>query len=167
MERILGMEQITKKDVARFLVLSVIGILLYFIPLNGSAVPVVMLVNLIKGILGDSLKYLVLLMLVILMCTIFGAKVLKLEYCVKLHEEDKNSKLIHYVIAFLVVLAVWFPLPPAAIFSNENIGGQILGLAGTVMLTVTVCGWFVVFIFLVRTVIAVPVVAVISHMLFS
>lgn len=140
------MEQITKKDIVRFAVLSMIGIFLYFIPVNGSGVPVVILVGFVKGALGDYLKYLVLLMLAALMASIFGATVLKNELCIRLHEGDKNSKLVHYVIAFLVVLAVWFHLPPAAIFSNGEIGGQILSLAGTVMLTVSVCGWFVVFI---------------------
>lgn len=140
------MEQVAKKDMIRFAVLSIIGIFLYFIPMGGSGVPVVILVGKVKGVLGDHLKYLVLLALVILMATIFGAKVLKNEFCIRLHEGDKNSKLVHYVVAFLVVLAVWFQLPPAAVFSNEEIGGQILGLAGTVMLTVSICGWFVVFI---------------------
>lgn len=140
------MEQIEKKDVARFAFLSLIGIFLYFIPVDGSRVPVVILVGWVKTALGDNLKYVVLLMLVLLMATIFGAKVLKNERCVKLHADDKMSKLIHYVIAFLVVLAVWFQLPPAMIFADERVGGQILSLSGTVMLTVSVCGWFIVFI---------------------
>ena len=54
--------------------------------------------------------------------------------------------MIHYLAAFLVVLAVWFQIPPAAVFSDPDIGGQILGLAGTVMMTVSICGWFIVFI---------------------
>lgn len=140
------MEQIEKKDVARFVILSLIGIFLYFIPVDGSKVPVVILVGWVKTGLGDNLKYVVLLMLVILMATIFGAKVLKNESCMKLHADDKLSKLIHYVIAFLVVLAVWFQLPPARVFADERVGGQILSLSGTVMLTVSVCGWFIVFI---------------------
>lgn len=140
------MEQVEKKDKIRFALLSLMGIFLYFIPVDGSRVPVVILVGWVKSALGDNLKYVVLLMLVILMGTIFGAKVLKNGTCVKLHAEDKPGKLIHYVIAFLVVLAVWFELPPAAIFADERVGGQILSLAGTVMLTVSVCGWFIVFI---------------------
>ena len=140
------MEQVEKKDIVRFTVLSLIGIFLYFIPVDGSRVPVVIMVGWIKDILGDNLKYLVLLMLIVLMGTIFGAKVLKQKTCVRLHADDKNSKLIHYAAAFLVVLAVWFKLPPAAEFADERVGGQILSLAGTVMLTVSVCGWFIVFI---------------------
>lgn len=133
------MEQVEKKDIVRFTVLSLIGIFLYFIPVDGSRVPVVIMVGWIKDILGDNLKYLVLLMLIVLMGTIFGAKVLKQKTCVRLHADDKNSKLIHYAAAFLVVLAVWFKLPPAAVFADERVGGQILSLAGTVMLTVSVC----------------------------
>lgn len=140
------MEKASTKDIIKFFILSAIGVFLYFIPMDGSRVPVVILVGLIKSVLGNNLKYLVLLALVILVGTIFGAKVLRLEACVKLHKDDKNSKLIHYILALLVVLAVWFQLPPAAIFADERIGGQILSLAGTVMLTVSVCGWFIVFI---------------------
>ncbi|MDD3253482.1 MAG: nucleoside recognition domain-containing protein [Lachnospiraceae bacterium] len=140
------MEKATTKDMIKFAVLSIIGVFLYFIPVDGSRVPVVIMVSWIKGALGDHLKYLVLLALVILMGTIIGAKFLKNPTCIRLHEGDTNTKLIHYALAFFVVLAVWFQLPPAAIFSNEQIGGQILGLAGTVMLTVSVCGWFIVFI---------------------
>lgn len=140
------MEQIKKKDILRFAVLSVIGIFLYFIPVDGSKVPVVILVNWIKKLLGTNLDFVVMAALLILMGTIFGAKVLKIDWCMKLHAEDKNSKLVHYITAFLVVLAVWFHLPPSVIFSDAEVGGQILGLAGTVMLTVSVCGWFIVFI---------------------
>lgn len=69
---------------------------------------VVMIVNFVKGLLGDNLQYVVVLALVLLMCSIFGAKVLKNEFCQKLHDGDSNSKLIHYVVAFLVVIAVLF-----------------------------------------------------------
>lgn len=140
------MEKAGKSDVLKFVVLSIVGVFLYFIPVDGSRVPVVILVGCIKDILGANLKYLVLAALLILMGTIFGAKVLKNETCIRLHQEDKNSKLVHYILAFLVMIAVWFEIPPAAIFADERIGGQILGLAGTVMLTVSVCGWFIVFI---------------------
>jgi len=64
------MEQVEKKDIVRFTVLSLIGIFLYFIPVDGSRVPVVIMVGWIKDILGDNLKYLVLLMLIVLMGTI-------------------------------------------------------------------------------------------------
>lgn len=139
-------EPVTKKDIFRFVILSVIGIFLYFIPVKGSKVLVVVFVDMVKAALGEGLRYVVLLMLAALVCTIIGAKVFKLDFCIRLHKEDSNAKLIHYLVAFLVVLAVWSQIPPAAIFSDPDIGGQILGLAGTVMLTVSICGWFIVFI---------------------
>ena len=39
------MEQVEKKDIVRFTVLSLIGIFLYFIPVDGSRVPVVIMVG--------------------------------------------------------------------------------------------------------------------------
>ncbi len=139
-------EEIKPQEIAKFVILSIIGIVMYFIPVSGSAVPVVMLVNLIKKALGGYLKYVVLLALASLTAIIIGSKVFKNEWCTRYLGGEKTSKLIHYVVALLVVLAVWFKLPPAAIFTNESVGGQILGLAGTVMLTVSVCGGFIVLI---------------------
>lgn len=140
------MEKLDSKKVLRFIVLSVVGVFLYFIPLDGSRVPVVILVGIVKDFLGDQLKYLVVLVLAILLGTILGAKVFKIPACVELHKKDKTSKLIHYAVAFLVVLAVLLQLPPAAVFAHPEIGKSILGLAGTVMLTVSICGGFIVFI---------------------
>ena len=134
------------KSILKFIILSIIGVFLYFIPVASSKVPVVVIVSYIKGILGNNLKYLVLLMLVLLMISIIGAKFFKNNFCIRLHSTDSIGRLIHYVIAFLVVIAVWFKLPPTQIFADERVGGKILDLAGTVMLTVSICGWFIVFI---------------------
>lgn len=140
------MEKATKRDVMRFAVLGLIGIFLYFIPVSGSSVPVVLIVNFIKGILGDNLKYVVLFALALLVAIIIGARFFKNEACAKYLGNVSTYKQIHYCVALLVVLAVWFNLPPAAIFADPNIGGQVLTLAGTVMSTVSICGWFIVFV---------------------
>nr|WP_317439757.1 nucleoside recognition domain-containing protein [uncultured Enterocloster sp.] len=139
-------QTIEKKDILRFCILSVIGIFMYFIPVSGSVVPVVVIVNTVKKILGNGLNYVVLLALIALAATIIGSLVFKNEWCTRFLGGEKKSKLIHYLVALLVVLAVWFQIPPAAVFSNPDIGGQILSLAGTVMLTVSICGGFIVLI---------------------
>lgn len=133
------------KDTLRFALLSLIGVFLYFIPIGGK-VPVVIFVGWIKTALGAHLNYVVLAALILLMGSILGAKVLKNQFCIGLHKGDKASKIIHYIIAFVAVIFVWFHLPPGAVFSDARIGGEVLSLAGTVMLTVSICGWFVVFI---------------------
>ena len=139
-------QTIEKKDILRFCILSVIGIFMYFIPVSGSVVPVVVIVNTVKKILGNGLNYVVLLALIALAAAIIGSLVFKNEWCTRFLGGEKKSKLIHYLVALLVVLAVWFQIPPAAVFSNPDIGGQILSLAGTVMLTVSICGGFIVLI---------------------
>lgn len=139
-------QTIEKKDILRFCILSVIGIFMYFIPVSGSVVPVVVIVNTVKKILGNGLNYVVLLALIALAAAIIGSLVFKNEWCTRFLGGEKKSKLIHYLVALLVVLAVWFQIPPAAVFSNPDIGGQILSLAGTVMLTVLICGGFIVLI---------------------
>lgn len=139
-------QTIEKKDTLRFCILSVIGVFMYFIPVSGSVVPVVVIVNTVKKILGNGLNYVVLLVLIALAATIIGSLVFKNEWCTRFLGGEKKSKLIHYLVALLVVLAVWFQIPPAAVFSNPDVGGQILSLAGTVMLTVSICGGFIVLI---------------------
>ncbi len=140
------MERANRKDILKFIILSMIGIFMYFIPVSRSKVPVVILVGFIKNSLGHNLNYLVLLVLAALFFSIIGAKVFKHPLCENIHKEESTAKLIHYSLAFLLCLAVWFKLPPDFIFSHEKIGKTILGLAGTVMLTVAVCGGFIVFI---------------------
>lgn len=140
------MEKATNRDVMRFAVLGLIGVFLYFIPVSGSSVPVVLIVNFIKGILGDKLKYVVLFALALLVAIIIGARFFKNEACARYLGNVSTYKQIHYCVALLVVLAVWFQLPPAAIFADPQIGGQVLALAGTVMSTVSICGWFIVFV---------------------
>lgn len=135
-----------KRDIARFILLSILGIFLYFIPVKGSIVPVVLLVNTIKKGLGGGISYLVIAALLLLALIIAGAQIFKNERCIHYLGGDKISRQIHYLIAFALVLAIQFKLPPARIFSNPDIGGQILGLAGTVMLTVSVCGGLIVLI---------------------
>ena len=49
-------QTIEKKDILRFCILSVIGIFMYFIPVSGSVVPVVVIVNTVKKILGNGLN---------------------------------------------------------------------------------------------------------------
>lgn len=138
--------KIEKKDIVRFCILSVIGVFMYFIPVSGSVVPVVVIVNTVKKLLGGGLNYVVLLVLAALAAAIIGSLVFKNEWCTRFLGGEKTSKLIHYLVALLVVLAVWFQIPPAAVFSNPDVGGQILSLAGTVMLTVSICGGFIVLI---------------------
>lgn len=139
-------QKVEKKDIIRFGILSVIGIFMYFIPVSGSVVPVVVIVNTVKKLLGNGLNYVVLLVLASLAAIIIGSLIFKNEWCSRFLGEEKVSKQIHYILALFVVLAVWFQIPPAAVFSNPDIGGQILSLAGTVMLTVSICGGFIVLI---------------------
>ena len=134
------------KDIARFVILSLIGIFLYFIPISGPVVPVVWIVNNVKKVLGSNLPYIVLGALIFFAAIILGSAIFKNEWCKKYLKGDALSKQIHYLAALFVVLAVWFHLPPSNIFSHEKIGGQILGLSGTVMLTVSICGGLIVFI---------------------
>ena len=80
----------------------------------------------------------VLFALALLVAIIIGARFFKNEACARYLGNVSTYKQIHYCVALLVVLAVWFQLPPAAIFADPQIGGQVLALAGTVMSTVSI-----------------------------
>lgn len=135
----------SKKGLVKFIILSIIGIFLFLIPVDGAVVPIVMIINAIKALLGDYLKYVVLVVLTILMFTMFMALVLKKEPYVSYHKNDSKQKLIFYVLAWISIVCILFKIGPASIFQDERIGGQVLSLAGGVMLTVSIAGWLIVF----------------------
>lgn len=135
----------SKKGLVKFIILSIIGIFLFLIPIDGAKVPIVIIINAIKGFLGDYLKYVVLIVLTILMLTMFMGLVLKKEPFVSYHKNDSKQKLVFYVLAWICIICILFHLGPASIFQDERIGGQVLSLAGGVMLTVSVAGWLIVF----------------------
>lgn len=140
------MEKITSKDKVRALILSLIGIFLYFVPVSGAKVPVVVIVDIIKKVFGSAMQYVVVGSILFFLITSLIAKFTENKFCQSLHKGDGNSKLFFYVASSFVCLASWFKLPPAFIFEDARIGGEVFGLAQTVILTVAVCGGFVVFI---------------------
>ena len=140
----------SKKGVIKFIILSLIGILLFFIPVSGTRVPIVIIISTIVGFFGANLKYVVLVVLTILMITLFLGKVLKKEPFAKLHKADNLQKVIFFIVAWIAVFGFIFHIGPEVFFeagakTGKSIAEQVLGLAGFVMLTVSVAGWLIVF----------------------
>ena len=130
----------------RFVVLSVIGIFLYFAPVFNGNVPLVAIVGFLKKLLGATvMNYLVLLLCSSLLVTVFLAKVSKVEAFVKYHEEDGIGKISLYVLAVVFCIMLIFNIGPAQLL-HKDVGGLAIYLAGSVMLTVIFAGWFVILI---------------------
>lgn len=132
-------------SVAKFLFFSILGVILFFVPICNSETPMVFIVNSITKFLGSALDYIVLLSCIILLTTYILAKVFKVKRFEEYHKGDKP------VIGILFFLAVVFDIMvitnkgPEFII-NPDIGGLAKLLAGDVLVTVVVAGWLVVFI---------------------
>lgn len=130
----------------KFVVSSAIGIFLFFAPAFNGNVPLVALVSFLKRVLGNNtINALVLLFCVSLLVTVFLGKVLKKEAFAEYHAEDGPGKISLYVLSVLFTLMVMFNIGPAVVL-DPDVGTLALSLAGSVMLTVTFAGWFVVMI---------------------
>ncbi|MCQ1528847.1 YjiH family protein [Lutispora saccharofermentans] len=129
----------------KFIVFSFIGIVLFFVPVMNSQVPIVAMVDIIKKLLGPALNYLVLIVCALLVVTFVMAKYMGVERLKPYHEADGPIKGIFYVIAVVFAVMIIANKGPQFIL-NENVGGLAMDLAGTVMITVTLAGWLVVFI---------------------
>lgn len=138
-------EKVGTKGIAKFIILSLIGIFLFLIPSAARQCPLVVFINTIKAFLGPILPILVVISLSVLMFTIFMAKVVKSPKFVEFHKDDKPSKFVFYILAFIFVLCILLKVGPASIFQNPDIGGQVITLAQNVMLTVTIAGWLIIF----------------------
>lgn len=134
-----------KGNVFKFLFFSILGVILFFIPVCNGEVPIVFIVNSLKSSLGVALDYIVLVSCSVLLITYILAKVFKVKSLEEYHKNDKP------IIGLLFILAVIFDVMvltnngPEAVL-NPDIGGLAVSLAGSVLLTVTVAGWLVVFI---------------------
>lgn len=130
----------------KFVLSSAAGIFLFFAPVFNGNVPLVALVSFLKNLLGSTvINGLVLLCCASLLVTVFLGKVLKKEPFAEYHKEDGVGKIIFYVLAVVFTIMVITNKGPEQILSAD-VGGLSLSLAGSVMLTVTFAGWFVVMI---------------------
>ncbi len=135
----------TRKSMAKFIFYSLLGIVLFFIPVMNSQVPIVAMVDILKNLLGSAIDYIVLVVCALLVVTYVLAKYKGVKNLQEYHKEDGTIKAILYLISVVFAVMVISNKGPEFIL-NANVGGLAMELAGTVMLTVTLAGWLVVFI---------------------
>lgn len=145
----MGSEDHTKKSrtgahIVRFIFFSLIGVLFFFIPFNGLT-PMVLLVGWLKSVLAGVKNYLTLIICLALVITFILSKITAIQALKNYHKEDGWFKGILYILALIFTILVAFDLGPEW-FLNGDVGGLAIGLAGTVLITVSVCGLMVVFV---------------------
>jgi len=129
----------------KFLTFGGLGVLIFFVPFttnSGSKIPLVIIIDLIKGVLGGALQYIILGLMLLLCLTWIIAKVTQNLKLNKYHEKDS------YIIGFLFILAgIFTPMLTFGWgpewFLHKDVGGLALSLGGSVFLTVSIAGIFV------------------------
>lgn len=140
----------TVKNNIKFMVMSLIGILYFFVPLvpsnNGKSVLLVASVNMIKAFLTPVLSYLVMISIGLLIVFCILAKTTeRWPLLVRLYGSVKTYSIILYVIGFILSGMTLFQTGPECLI-GAAVGGQGFGLAKTVLVTIIVAGLMVPFI---------------------
>ena len=128
----------------RFAGFSLIGILLFFLPVWNGVIPVVALINAVKAFFGENLEWVSIVSGLLLAAELIGWKVLKIPCFMKLFGEER-MRVIFWICGILIILLRLFnsSLP---IISDPRIGGKVLELGSTVFITIAIAGSLVVFI---------------------
>lgn len=133
------------KNIIKFIVLSLAGIFLFFIPVQGSNVPLTIAVNEIKSVLGDAVIILPMLSISILFICVLLGKIFHIEPFARYVQGDGRLKSLIYTCTFILVYLIYFQVGPAP-FHDPEVGGKVLPLAANVMITIILAGWGVVLI---------------------
>ena len=134
-----------KGSVLKFVLLGAIGILLFFFPIINGQIPVVFLVNNLEILLGNVIDYIVLISTIVLAVTYLMAKLGSNKKLKEFYKSSGVAQGILYVMAAIIVVMLTFNIGPAPLL-DPDVGGLVLSLAGTVLITVTIAGWLVIFI---------------------
>ncbi|WZL73209.1 nucleoside recognition domain-containing protein [Clostridiaceae bacterium 35-E11] len=146
-----SIEKRNSSGLVRFLLFTFIGIYIFFVPVvigSGEAkVPLVHLVDAIKGGIGGALDFVVtanvLLLVITFSITKFTNK--STSFFKTFHEKDNMVTGLLYLLSAIFAFIMITGKGPVSIL-DEEVGGLAIYLAGSVLITVTIAGWLVVFL---------------------
>ena len=128
----------------KFLLLSVAGLILFFIPVCRGNIPLVLLINELKTLLGERLP-----LLSGISCLILGGGALLSLLLRKGRIKDCFSgagpRLYLWILAAVLFLLKFFHAP-LFFLEDPRIGGRIFDMGATVFITIAVAGSLVIFI---------------------
>ena len=139
----------TRNNLFKFLIFSAIGVWVFFIPTNiggVSNVPMVLLIDAVKALLGSTVMNWMVLILCIALSVTFTISRIQMDGPIhRFHKKDGwGTGILYYLSAVFAVMVV-FNVGPSQIV-NDSVGIEAIGLAGSTLLTVTIAGWLVNFL---------------------
>ena len=140
---------VTRNNLLKFLIFSAIGVWVFFIPTTiggNSGVPMVLLIDAVKALLGPTvMNWMVLILCIALSITFTISRIQKDGPIRRFHKKDGwGTGILYYLSAVFAVMVV-FNVGPSQIV-NDSVGIEAIGLAGSTLLTVTIAGWLVNFL---------------------
>lgn len=139
------MRSVNFLNLTRFLLFSFIGIIVFFIPIYDNKVPIVLTIAYCKNLLGDNLKFIVIISSLILLIFLILSEALKEEYAKKYFANEGIIKKLLFVFSIIIIfiLSCGINVP---VISNPDITGKLLNMAATIFITIALAGTMVIFI---------------------
>lgn len=136
------------KSIGRFILLSLIGIFIFFVPVKGASVPLVVIIGWARTLLGPKVLYAIVFLSAIgLNGSIFLGKVLKLQPFAKWHEKESIAQIIFYFIALVSYTCISLKVGSEEfIFLDERIGGEVAHVSPLIFSTIFFAGWLIYFV---------------------
>ena len=128
----------------RFIGLSFIGAVLFFLPVYQGMIPVVLLINAIKLCLGELLPLVAVISCTALAVELAAARIFKIPVMEEYFKGERIRCLFWLLSAVIVLLKAFGSTLPFLV--HPNIGGTILNLGSTVFITIAAAGCLVIFI---------------------
>lgn len=128
----------------RFTGLSLIGIFLFFIPVYQGMIPVVILINCIKYLLGSGLEWIAAISCLALALELIISKIFHISVLEAFFKGEGVRCVFWLLSAGIVLLKLSGSTLPFMV--HPQIGGTVLNLGSTVFITIAAAGSLVIFI---------------------
>lgn len=141
-------EKVSIQAVMKFLILSLIGIFLFFIPVQGTSVPLVVIIGWARNLLGPKVLYLIVFLSAIgLNLSIFLGRILKIQPFAKWHKNEDMSQIILYFVALIAYIGISMKFGSESfIFLDKRIGGEVAHVSPLIFSTIFFAGWLIYFV---------------------
>lgn len=127
-----------------FILLSFIGIFLFFIPACNNTIPVVVLVSFVRKIFGDKFKYISIISCIILSIFYVLWKIFKVKQF-DIYFKGERIRLVFWLLSEVIIFLKMFDINISFI-QHPKIGGEVFKLGSMVFITITIAGTLVIFI---------------------
>ncbi|SJN08954.1 Predicted histidine uptake transporter [Halomonas citrativorans] len=125
---------------------STLGLFVFFFPVPGeeaTKIPLVIMIDGAKSWLGGNVNYLTLGIILLLCATWIAAQFVNNKRIRAYHKKDGVFSGVAFLLAAIFAFLLTFGIGPEWLL-NDDVGGLSLYLGGSVLLTVTIAGLFVI-----------------------